>query len=51
VQQIRLCWNVDGRKDLLGRSIDCGVWHPDIPENREALKILMEEGNAADGAG
>jgi len=49
--EIRLAWSIQDRKDLTGRPVDGGLWHPDTPANREAITITMEAGNEAYGDG
>lgn len=49
--EIRLGWNVVGRRDRSNQPIQGGLWQPDTPENRKALTIISESGNEAYGPG
>lgn len=50
-KQIRLAWNVIGRKNSKGKPINAGAWHPDTPKFRAELRIIMEAGIEAYGPG
>jgi hypothetical protein len=50
MQEIRLRWSKGFRKDD-GSPNDGGVWHPDTPENRKTLELVMESGNETYGPG
>lgn len=49
-KQIRLAWNVVGRKNAEGKTITAGQWHPDTPTFRDMLRVVMEAGVEAYGA-
>lgn len=49
-KQIRLAWNVIGRKDSKGQPITAGNWHPDTSEFRKTLRTVMEAGIEAYGS-
>lgn len=49
--EIRVCWSIEGREDLIGRPIQGGLWSPDTPDTRQAYEIIVEEGNRAYGEG
>ena len=50
MQEIRLRWS-EGFREEDGSPKDGGLWHPDTPENRETLELLMESGNETYGPG
>ena len=45
MNEIRVAWNVIGRRSIAEEPIQGGLWHPDTPENRKTLVIVMESGN------
>ena len=45
MNEIRVAWNVIGRRSIADEPIQGGLWHPDTPENRKTLTIVMESGN------
>jgi hypothetical protein len=47
--EIRLCWDVVGRENLVGEPIDGGTWCTDTPENRKTLETIEEAGNEVYG--
>lgn len=49
MNEIRVAWNVVGRRSIADEPIQGGLWHPDTPENREMLIIVMESGNESYG--
>ncbi len=49
MNEVRVALNVVGRQNLVDESIQGGLWHPDTPENREMLTIVMESGNESYG--
>lgn len=49
-KQIRLGWNVIGRKDSKGQPITAGNLNTDTPEFRKTLRIVMEAGIDAYGS-
>jgi len=49
INEIRVAWNVIGRRSIVDETIQFGLWHPDTPENRETLTIVMESGNESYG--
>jgi hypothetical protein len=49
--EIRLGWNVVGRRARANQPIQGGLWQPDTTENRKALTIIAESGNEAYGPG
>jgi hypothetical protein len=49
--EIRVGWNVVGRRNSANKPIQAGLWQPDTPENRKALTIIAESGNEAYGTG
>ena len=49
MNEIRVAWNVIGRRSIADEPIQGGLWHPDTPENRETLVIVMESGNECYG--
>lgn len=50
-KQIRVAWNVIGRKNSSGKPIMAGKWHPDTPAFRKDLRIIVESGIEAYGVG
>lgn len=51
MNEIRVAWNVNGRRSIADEPIQGGLWHPDTPENRETLIIVMESSNESYGLG
>jgi hypothetical protein len=49
MNEIRVAWNVIGRRSIADEPIQGGLWHPDTLENRETLAIVMESGNESYG--
>ncbi len=49
--EIRLGWNVVGRRNATNKPIQAGLWQPDTPENRKALTIITDSSNEAYGPG
>jgi hypothetical protein len=49
--EIRVAWNVAGRTNRKGEPVNGGHWHPDSPENRKALRLIVESGIVIDGPG
>ena len=47
--EIRVGWNVIGRKNTMGRPIQGGVWFPDNTANRTELAAIVAAGNASYG--
>jgi hypothetical protein len=45
MNEVRVALNVVGHQNLVDESIQGGLWHPDTPENRETLTVVMESGN------
>ncbi|HEY3432249.1 MAG TPA: hypothetical protein VGK09_06840 [Rhodocyclaceae bacterium] len=45
MNEIRVAWNIIGRRSIANESIQGGLWHPDTPENRETLAIVMASSN------
>ncbi len=50
-KQIRVCRSIVGRTGMDGLPKNGGVWHPDTPEFRGDLQIVVESGNEAYGPG
>jgi len=40
--EIRICRNLPGKTSPPGEPADGGTWHPDSPNNREMLRIILE---------
>lgn len=51
MSEIRICWNVNDKVSQLDEPCHGGNWHPDSPENREMLRILVEFDNEVHGLG
>ena len=49
--EIRVAWNVIGRRNIVKEGINGGTWCLDSPENRKDLEIIVECGNEAYGSG
>ncbi|MDD2880307.1 MAG: hypothetical protein PHQ58_07700 [Rhodoferax sp.] len=49
--EIRVCWNGLERRNPNDKPVEYGSWHPDSPDRREKLRVIVESGNAANGAG
>ncbi len=50
MNEIRVAWNVIGRRSIAEEPIQGGLWDPDTPVNRATLVIVMESGNEAYGS-
>lgn len=51
MHEIRLCWNVVGRMNIIDEPIQAGLWMPDTAENRHDLEVIAESGNEVYGDG
>ena len=51
MREIRLCWSIEGRENIVNEPIQGGLWMPMNEENANALQIICEEGNNAYGDG
>lgn len=51
MQEIRVAWNTVGRLDLVGTSIQGGLWHLNTPENLKTLSIILESDSEVYGRG
>lgn len=40
--EIRICRSLPDKTSLPGEAADGGAWHPDSPNNREMLRIILE---------
>lgn len=49
--EIRLCWSIVGRTNLVGEPIQGGIWYPDSPDVRRDYEIVRDEGNEQYGYG
>jgi hypothetical protein len=51
MKEIRLCWSVIGRENIVGEEIQNGLWHPDTPDVRRDLELIRDAGNETYGPG
>lgn len=49
--EIRIHWNVPGEASGTGEPAFGSHWHPDSPDNREMLRIILESCNEIHGTG
>lgn len=51
MKEIRVCWRLGLHPDAQGEPSDGGLWHPDTPESRRELTIVVECGCEIYGEG
>ena len=51
MNEIRICWDVNSKPSATECAQNAGHWHPDSPNNREMLKIILESAIEIHGVG